>query len=208
MVAIDFWYDFGSPNAYLAHRVIPELEARLGVAFAYRPALLGGLFKMTGNSSPVDAYRNVPHKLAYERLEFQRFIERYGISDFIMNPHFPINTLQMMRGAVAASELELAPAYVDAVFNGMWTRQRQMGDAEILAETLEEAGLPARQIFELSQAPHVKSRLLEETQKLYAKGAFGIPTFFVGDEIYFGKDKLRDVEESFLRQTRESSLSR
>lgn len=98
MVAIDFWYDFGSPNAYLAHRVIPELEARLGVAFAYRPALLGGLFKMTGNSSPVDAYRNVPHKLAYERLEFQRFIERHGISDFIMNPHFPINTLQMMRG--------------------------------------------------------------------------------------------------------------
>lgn len=200
-MAIDFWFDFGSPNAFLAHRAIPQIETRIGPAFHYRPALLGGLFKLTGNRSPVEAYREVPHKLAYERLEFNRFIERHAITGYVHNPHFPVNTLQLMRGAIAARELGVMPAYVDAIFDGMWSRQLQMSDMEILRATLDEARLPTNDILTLSQDGRIKSALIAETEELFDRGAFGIPTFFVGTEIYFGKDKLRDVEEAFLRST-------
>lgn len=202
-MTIEFWFDFGSPNAFLVHRVVPQIEARLGIAFDYRPALLGGLFKLTGNRSPVEAYREIPHKLAYERLEFERFIERYAIDDYAYNPHFPVNTLQMMRGAIAARELGLMRPYVDAIFDGMWSRQLQMDDAQIMRAAIDEAELPADEIIALSQEAHIKTALIAETQELFDKGAFGIPTFFVGGQIFFGKDKLREVEEACLLRGRE-----
>lgn len=191
-----FYFDFGSPNAYLAHRVIPEIEARTGKRFAYVPGLLGGLFKLTGNQAPMIAFAGVPNKLAYEHREMQRFIERHSLSKFRMNPHFPVNTLALMRGAVAAEGEGLLAPYVEAMFRGMWEEGRKLDDPAVLGAALAEAGLPAERLFELAQTPEVKERLMANTQAAYEKGAFGIPSFLVGAELYFGKDKLRDVEEA------------
>ena len=190
-----FLFDFGSPNAYLAHRLIPGIEARTGTRFRYVPVLLGGLFKLSGNQSPMLAFGGVPNKLAYERREMERFITRHGITDFAMNPHFPINTLQLMRGAIAADELGVFTAYVDRVFDDIWTRGLDMGQPEIVGRSLSEAGLPVQSLFALSQTPGFKQRLLDNTQAAFDQGAFGSPSFLVGDHLYFGKDRLRDVEE-------------
>lgn len=191
-----FYFDFGSPNAYLAHRVIPQVEARTGASFRYVPVLLGGLFKMTGNQSPVMAFANIPHKLAYENLEMRRFIAKHGLSKFTMNPHFPVNTLMLMRGAVAADVAGILPDYVEAMFRFMWEEPRKLDDPATLATTLVEAGLPADRLLELAQTQEVKNRLMANTQDAYDHGAFGIPSFRVGDDLYFGKDRLRDVEEA------------
>ena len=191
-----FYFDFGSPNAYLAHRVIPDIEARTGRTFAYVPVLLGGLFKLTGNQAPMVAFAGVPNKLAYEHREMQRFIERHSLVKFRMNPHFPVNTLALMRGAVAAEGEGLLAPYVEAMFRGMWEEGRKLDDPAVLGAALTEAGLPADRLFELAQTPEVKERLMANTQAAYARGAFGIPSFVVGEELYFGKDRLRDVEEA------------
>jgi 2-hydroxychromene-2-carboxylate isomerase len=191
-----FYFDFGSPNAYLAHRVIPDVEARTGKRFAYVPVLLGGLFKLTGNQAPMVAFAGVPNKLAYEHREMQRFIERHSLTRFRMNPHFPVNTLALMRGAVAAEGEGLLAPYVEAMFRGMWEEGRKLDDPAVLGAALAEAGMPAERLFELAQTPGVKEQLMANTQSAYEKGAFGIPSFRVGDELYFGKDKLRDVEEA------------
>ena len=193
-----FYFDFGSPNAYLAHRVIPDIEARTGKRFAYVPVLLGGLFKLSGNQAPMVAFAGVPAKLAYERREMQRFIERHGLSSFRMNPHFPVNTLALMRGAVAAEAEGLLAAYVEAMFVGMWETGLKLDDAEVLARAIDAAGLPAERLMARAQTPEVKDRLVANTQSAYEKGAFGIPSFVVGEELYFGKDRLRDVEEAIL----------
>ena len=178
--------------------MIPSIEARTGARFDYVPILLGGLFKLTGNQSPMAAFAGVTHKLGYEALETRRFIARHEINDFAFNPHFPINTLHLMRGAVAAQELGLFEAYVDCIYNAMWTRGLDMGQPAIIAQVLAEAGLPAEALLEAAQTPPVKQRLLDNTQAAFDHGAFGSPTFLIGDEIYFGKDRLRDVEEALL----------
>lgn len=196
MAVVKFYFDFGSPNAFLAHRAIPAIETRTGARFAYVPVLLGGLFKLTGNQSPATAYAGIKNKPAYEQLEVRRFVARHGISDFAMNPHFPINTLQLMRGAIAAQELDVFSGYVDHVFDDMWTRRLDMGQPAIVAESLGGAGLPVEQLFELSQTPEVKQRLLDHTQAAFDNGAFGSPSFLVDGELYFGKDRLRDVEDA------------
>ena len=193
---VKFFFDFGSPNAFLSHRVIPEIEARTAAKFEYVPILLGGLFKLTGNQSPIAAFAGIKHKLAYEALETQRFIARHGIADFAFNPHFPINTLHLMRGAVAAQDLGVFAAYVDCVYDAMWTRGLDMGQPAIIAQSLAQAGLPAEAVLEAAQTPSVKQRLLDNTQSAFIHGAFGSPTFLVGDDLYFGKDRLRDVEEA------------
>jgi 2-hydroxychromene-2-carboxylate isomerase len=195
---VTFYFDFGSPNAFLSHRVIPAIEARTGVKFDYVPILLGGLFKLTGNQSPMTAFAGIKNKLAYEALETQRFIARHGIADFAFNPHFPINTLSLMRGAVAAQDLGVFEAYVDCVYDAMWTRGLDMGQPEVVAQVLTEAGLPADALFEAAQTPPVKQRLLDNTQAAFEAGAFGSPSFVVGDDLYFGKDRLRDVEDALL----------
>jgi 2-hydroxychromene-2-carboxylate isomerase len=196
----EFLFDFGSPNAYLAHRVIPAIEARTGVGFAYRPILLGGLFKLANNRSPVVAFAEIPNKLAYEHLEMQRFIQRHGLSRYRHNPNFPVNTLQIMRGAVAAQGLGVFERYVEAVFVAMWEDGRDLAQPEQIAAVLGAASLDAPALMQASQTPEVKARLLEATEAAHARGAFGAPTFFVDDQMYFGKDRLRDVEEEIMRR--------
>lgn len=202
-VPVQFLFDFGSPNAYLSHKVIPEIEARSGIKFVYVPILLGGLFKLTGNRSPMEAFAGVPSKLAYERLELQRFVARHHLGAFRNNPHFPVYTLRIMRGAIAAQELGCFERYVDAVFASMWEREKKMDELEVITAELSTAGLDADALMAASQEPEIKAQLLANTEDARARGAFGAPTFFVGDEIFFGKDRLREVEEEVGRARRD-----
>ena len=192
---VQFLFDFGSPNAFLAYRVVPEIERRTGAVFDYVPVLLGGIFKATGNQSPVQAFAHVKGKLDYERLEFARFMRRHGIADFKFNPFFPVNTLSLMRMAVAAQNEGMLAPYMEAAFRHMWVEPEKMDDDEVIRAALAQSGLnPA--LLERAQAPEVKAKLIANTEAAVARGVFGAPTFFVGDEMFFGKDKLRDVEEA------------
>ncbi|HVJ53739.1 MAG TPA: 2-hydroxychromene-2-carboxylate isomerase [Aliidongia sp.] len=201
MVKVEFHFDFGSPNAYLSHLVIPEIEWRTGVKFEYVPVLLGGVFRLTGNRAPAEAYADIRNKLDYERLEMERFIRRHGITAYKMNPFFPVNTLMLMRGAVAARAAGILSAYVDAVFAFMWSDPRKLDDPEILRAALIEAGFDGDLLLARIQDQAVKDELLRNTQASVERGAFGSPTFFVDDEIYFGKDKLDEVEKEIARRT-------
>ena len=199
MAKVEFLFDFGSPNAYLAHLVVPEIEQRTGVKFEYVPILLGGVFKLTNNRSPAESMRGIKNRLEYEELERQRFVRRHGITRFTWNPFFPVNTLLVMRGAIAAQlEGVLAP-YVDAVFRHMWAEPKKMDDPEVVRAALEQSGLAAAGLIARTQEPEVKDRLLKNTEASVARGTFGSPTFFVGNEIFFGKDRLRDVEDEIGR---------
>jgi len=195
-----FLFDFGSPNAYLAHRALAGVEARAGVRFQYLPVLLGGLFKLTGNQSPMSAFAHVPAKLAYERREMARFVARHRIA-FRMNPHFPVNTLALMRLAVAAQDEGVFEPYVEAMFRFMWEEPRKLDDPETLAATLNEAKLPADKLLARGQEQSVKDRLVANTNFAFERGAFGCPSFLLGEELYFGKDKLRDVEDALKAST-------
>jgi 2-hydroxychromene-2-carboxylate isomerase len=198
MATVEFHFDFGSPNAYLSHLLIPGIEERTGATFEYIPVLLGGVFKMTNNRSPMQAFEGVRNKLEYQRLETQRFIKRHGITRFTMNPFFPVNTLLIMRGAVAAQMDGVLPRYVDEVFRHMWAEPKKMDDPEVARAALEESGLDGARLLARTQEPAVKDRLLQNTQASVERGTFGSPTFFVGNEIFFGKDRLRDVEAEIL----------
>jgi len=195
---VEFHFDFGSPNAYLAHLIIPELEKRTGAPFEYVPVLLGGVFKLTNNRSPIESFHGVKNKLEYGRIEMRRFIRRHGITRFAMNPFFPVNTLLVMRGAIAAQTEGVFDRYVDAVFGHMWAEPKKMDDPAVARAALDESGLDGARLIAMTQEPAVKDRLLANTQKSVDRGAFGSPTFFVGEEIFFGKDRLRDVEEEIL----------
>lgn len=199
MAHAEFLFDFASPNAYLAHRVIPEVEARTGVRFTYTPVLLGGLFKLTGNQAPMIAFSGIPNKLAYEMLELRRFIARHKLAAFQMNPHFPVNTLLLMRGAVAAEIAGVLPAYVEARFHHMWEAPKKMDDPAVAAEALTASGLDAAALLARTKDDDVKAKLMANTEAAAKRGAFGIPSFFVGEELYFGKNTLRDVEEALAR---------
>ena len=199
MTKVEFHFDIGSPNAYLAHVVIPRIEQRTGVKFEYVPVLLGGVFKLTNNRSPAESLQGIKNKPEYEALERERFVRRHNITRFAMNPFFPVNTLLIMRGAVA-SELEgVLARYVDEVFRHMWAEPKKMDDPEVVRAALQQSGLDAERLLARTQEPEVKDRLLKNTQASVARGTFGSPTFFVGEEIFFGKDRLRDVEEEILR---------
>jgi 2-hydroxychromene-2-carboxylate isomerase len=191
---VQFLFDFGSPNAYLCHKLIPEIESRTGVKFDYLPVLLGGLFKLANNRSPMQAFAEIPLKMAYERLEMKRFIAHHGLTQFRMNPFFPVNTLAIMRGAVAAQKLGCLAAYVDAMFAAMWEQGLNMAEPLEIAKVLQAAGLDAQALLEAGQLPVVKEGLLANTQAAFDSGAFGSPTFFVGSEMFFGKDRLGQVE--------------
>jgi 2-hydroxychromene-2-carboxylate isomerase len=195
---VEFHFDFGSPNAYLAHRVIPEIEARTGARFRYVPVLLGGVFKATGNRSPAEAFAGIRNKPAYERLETERFVRRYRIEGFVRNPFFPVNTLHVMRGAAAAEIDGGLERYVNAMFHHMWEAPKKLDEAEVLRDALNASGLDADAVLLRLGDAAVKARLIANTAMSVARGAFGSPTFFVGDAMYFGKDRLRDVEEAVL----------
>jgi 2-hydroxychromene-2-carboxylate isomerase len=199
--AVQFHFDFGSPNAYLSHKVLPAIERRTGVKFDYVPVLLGGIFKATNNRSPMQAFANIKNKFEYERLEMKRFIEKHGLDRFQMNPFFPVNTLTLMRGAVAAKMDGDFARYVEAVFHHMWEAPKKMDDPAVIRAALDESGLDGETLLQRTQDPKVKEQLVRNTEAVVARGAFGAPTFFVGDEMFFGKDRLGDVEAEIVAQS-------
>lgn len=205
MVNVEFLFDFGSPNAYLAHRMIPHIEKRCGVTFGYVPVLLGGVFKLTNNQAPMIAFGGIKNKLEYERLEMKRFISRHALDKFQFNPNFPVNTLTIMRAAVAADLAGCLMPYTEAVFTAMWEEGRKMDDADTIIGVLNAVGLNAQSLLAAAQTQNVKDALMKNTQNAVDRGAFGSPTIFVGDEMFFGKDRLRDVEEEIARQAAAAS---
>lgn len=195
-VEIEFLYDFGGPNSWFVHRAIPAIEAEGKVRFRYVPVLLGGIFKATGNSPPMMSYGHVQAKVAYDRLEMQRFMDRHAITGFKLNPHFPVNTLLAMRGAIAAEQLGCGPVYREAMYAALWQDGLKLDDPQVWAGAVAAAGLDAAALGELVQNDAVKAALVASTESAVARGAFGVPTFFLGTEMWFGKDRLRDVVEA------------
>jgi 2-hydroxychromene-2-carboxylate isomerase len=194
-IKVEFHFDFGSPNAYLSHLVIPTIEQRTGVKFEYVPVLLGGVFKATGNVSPAISLQGIKNKPEYGQVEMQRFLKKHNITTFNMNPFFPVNTLQIMRGAIFAQTTEYFNRYVDEVYRHMWNEPKQMDEADVIKAAFEESGLPVDEILAGMQNPEVKQALIGNTERSVGMGTFGSPTFFVNNEIFFGKDRLADVEE-------------
>ena len=203
-VNVEFHFDFGSPNAYLAHLVIPAIVARTGVPFEYVPVLLGGVFKATNNVSPAVSLKDIKNKGEYTQLETRRFLKQHGITRYAPNPYFPVNTLQIMRGAIAARRLGVFERYVDEVYRHMWAEPKKMDEPDVIQAALSESKLPTAELIALAQDPGVKQELIANVERSVARGTFGSPTFFVGDEIYFGKDRLRDVEEEIERRKKET----
>ncbi|QOG21923.1 MULTISPECIES: 2-hydroxychromene-2-carboxylate isomerase [Bradyrhizobium] len=198
---VEFHFDFGSPNAYLAELALPGIEQRTGVKFDYVPVLLGGVYKATGNLSPAESLRGIKNKPEYNALETQRFLRRHNITKFTVNPFFPVNTLALMRGAVAAEFEGAFEPYFRAAYHHMWVEPKKMDDPQVFRDAFLSSGLDIDRISARAQQDDVKKRLIENTSRAVARGTFGSPTFFVGDEIYFGKDSLRDVEEEILAQS-------
>jgi 2-hydroxychromene-2-carboxylate isomerase len=199
MNKVEFHFDFGSPNAYLSHLVIPEIEQRTGTHFDYIPILLGGVFKLTNNRSPAESLAGIKNKPEYAKLETRRFIERHGITNFRPNPHFPVNTLVLMRAAVAAQHLGIMARYVDEIYRHMWSDPKKLDDPAELRAALTESDLDAEQLLAAAQTQEVKDELLANTKRSVERGTFGSPTFFVNDQIFFGKDSLRDVEHAIVQ---------
>jgi 2-hydroxychromene-2-carboxylate isomerase len=188
---IEFFFDFGSPATYLAHTQMPALVARTGATVRYRPMLLGGVFKATGNQSPI----MIAAKGTWLGADLERFARRYGVP-FNFPPGFPVNTLHLMRGAVVAEEEDTLQPYVDAVFQAMWVDTKNMTEPGVVGEVLSGAGLDAAHIFERVQEQAIKDKLIANTEEAVKRGVFGAPTFFVGDEMFWGQDRLDFVEEA------------
>jgi 2-hydroxychromene-2-carboxylate isomerase len=201
-VKVEFLFDFGSPNAYLSHLVIPAIEARTDVKFDYVPVLLGGVFKATNNVSPAVSLQGVKNKPEYTQLETERFLRKHGITSYARNPFFPVNTLTIMRGAVFAQRRPYFEKYIDAVYRHMWAEPKKMDEHDVIHAALTESGLPADEILAATQDAAVKQQLIANTERAVERGVFGSPSFFVGKELFFGKDRLRQVEEEIELQTR------
>ena len=193
--APQFMFDFGSPNAFLSHEAIPAIEKRTGVKFEYVPILLGGIFKATNNRSPAETLAGVRNKPEFQALETERFMKRFQVKPYTWNPFFPVNTLNLMRAAIAAQFEGVFEKYVEAAFHHMWVEPKKMDDPETAMSALSDSGIDAPKLFARAQQPDVKSKLIENTQMAVERGAFGSPTFFVGKEMFFGKEQLREVEE-------------
>jgi 2-hydroxychromene-2-carboxylate isomerase len=193
---IEFIFDFGSPNAYLADRALPPILERTGARLVINPCLLGGIFKATGNQSPAVAFAPIKGKFEYEMLEVRRFVARHRFEKFRLNPHFPVNTLMLMRGLVAAQEAGLGAAYLEMGLAGMWEEGLKLDDKEALARRIDAAGLDSASLLAAAQTDPIKQKLAGNTSAAVARGVFGVPTFFVGDEMFFGKDRLGQVEEA------------
>lgn len=197
---VEFQFDFGSPNAYLAEYALPGIEKRTGVKFDYVPVLLGGIYKATNNMSPFDSLRGIKNKPEYNALETQRFIRKHNITKFKQNPFFPVNTLMLMRGAWAAQFENVFEPYFRAAYHHMWEEPKKMDDVETFRAAFISSGIDIDKLIARAQQDDVKKKLIEVTTDAVNRGAFGSPTFFVGTEMFFGKDQLRDVEESIVEQ--------
>jgi len=193
---IEFIFDFASPNAYLAYRALQPVLERTGAGLMINPCLLGGIFKATGNVAPGVAYAAVKGKLDYEMLEIRRFIAKHRLDKFRFNPNFPVNTLMLMRGFVAAREAGVEAAYLEMGLEGLWEEGLKLDDPEILARRLDSAGLNSASLLAAAQTDRVKLKLADNTAAAVARGVFGVPTFFVGGDMFFGKDRLGQVEEA------------
>src|SRR6266852_4400625 len=188
-------FDVGSPNAYLSHEAIPAIEKRANVKFEYVPILLGGIFKATNNKSPAESLAGIKNKREFHALETERFVKRFHVKPYTWNPFFPVNTLNLMRAAVAAQLEGVFAKYVDAAFHHMWGEPRKMDDPEVALKAFAASGLDAAKLFARAHDADVKAKLIANTQTAVERGAFGSPTFFVGKEMFFGKEQLREVEE-------------
>jgi 2-hydroxychromene-2-carboxylate isomerase len=193
--SFEFLFDFGGPNSYLAHKMLPEICARTGADAVYTPILLGGLFKLTNNQAPLMRYAETPAKRNYEMLEFDRFVKAHSIP-FRMNPNFPINSLYLMRGAVAAQHLGCFMPYVEAIMAAMLEKGLNTGDLDVVRKVLEDADLDSAAILAKADDPDVKAELVANTEKAAGRGAFGVPTFFVGPDMFWGKERLGQVEDA------------
>jgi 2-hydroxychromene-2-carboxylate isomerase len=190
-----FMFDVGSPNAFLSYEAIPAIEKRANVTFEYVPILLGGIFKATNNKSPAETLAGVRNKREFHAIETERFIKRFHVQPYVMNPFFPVNTLNLMRAAIAAQLEGVFETYVDAAFHHMWREPKKMDDAEVAVKALNSSGLDGAKLLARAQEAEVKAKLIANTQAAVDRGAFGSPTFFVGKEMFFGKEQLREVEE-------------
>ncbi len=200
MVDFKFIFDFGSPKTYLVYKLIPGIEKRTKTKAEYVPVLLGGIFKSTNNVSPIESFKTVPAKGKYDDLDTARFVKKHNIA-FNFNSNFPINTLNLMRGAIFAQENGIFDKYVEVVFKSMWVDNKKMDDLEVIQSVLLENGLPVKEIVEGTQAQKIKDKLIENTNEAVQKGIFGAPSMLVGDELFFGKETLQDVEELILRKS-------
>src|SRR3954464_11856191 len=193
-------FDFGSPNAFFSHVAIPALEQRTGVKFEYVPILLGGIFKATNNRSPAETLAGIKNKREFHALETERFVKRFQVEPYTWNPFFPINTLNLMRAAIAAQFEGVFEKYVEAAFHHMWVEPKKMDDPEVAAKALASSGLDAAKLLARAQDADVKAKLIENTSNAVERGAFGSPTFFVGKEMFFGKEQLPRGEEMVSRK--------
>jgi 2-hydroxychromene-2-carboxylate isomerase len=189
--SVEFFFDFGSPTSYLAWTQLPGIAAAADAQIVWRPMLLGGIFKATGNQSPV----SIPAKGRYMLQDLARFAKRYGVA-LHFNPHVPINTLTLMRGATGYLDTPQLQPYLHAVFDAMWVRQKNLGNPEVFAEVLSAAGLDRAAFEALVNDDAVKQRLKDSTDEAIKRGVFGAPTFFVGQQMHFGQDRLDFVAEA------------
>jgi 2-hydroxychromene-2-carboxylate isomerase len=202
---IELIFDFGSPNAYLAYRALPPILARTGARLIVNPCLLGGIFKATGNTAPAVAFAAVKGKLDYEMLEIRRFVAKHRLDKFRLNPHFPVITLMLMRGLIAAREAGVGDAYLEMGLEGLWEEGLKLDDPEVLARRIDAAGLNSASLLAAAQTDRVKLKLADNTAAAVARGVFGIPTFFVGEDMFFGKDRLGQVEEAIEGRAAEAA---
>ena len=193
---VEFYFDFGSPTTYLAWTQLPRLCAESGAQLVYKPMLLGGVFQATGNASPV----TVPAKGRFMLQDLARFARRYQVP-MQFNPHFPINTLPLMRAAVAVQQRlpERFEAFLTLIFQAMWVQARNLGDPAVLAEVLVAGGFDPQQLLALTAEQAIKDALKANTDEAVKRGVFGAPSLFVGDELFFGQDRLDFVREALTR---------
>lgn len=196
MTTVEFIFDFGSPNAYFTHKTLPAIAAKHAATVTIKPVLLGGLFKITGNQAPWAAYQGIKGKMEYEMLEIRRFIEKHGLTKYKLNPNFPVNTVTLMRGALVAEQEGFLDTYVDAGLKMMWEDGLAMADKEVFVSAMTDAGFDGAHILAQAETPDIKQQLIDCTQAAADRGAFGVPTFFVGSDMFFGKDRLGQVEEA------------
>ena len=193
---IEFIFDFASPNAYLAYRALPPILERTGAELDIVPCLLGGIFKATGNKAPFLAFSPIKGKFEYELLEIRRFVAKHRLAKYRLNPHFPVNSLMLMRGFIAARDAGAGDAYLEMGLAGMWEDGLKLDDPAVLAKAIDGTGMDSASLLAAAQSDAVKQKLAANTAAAVERGAFGIPTFFVGQEMFFGKDRLGQVEQA------------
>lgn len=192
---VDFIFDIASPNAYFCHQLIPGFEDRTGVKFNYIPCLLGGIMKLSGNQPPFVAFADIKNKNDYQLIEIERFVKQHNLIKYKFNSNFPMNTVQVQRGALAAQELGIFDEYLESMLRAMWEENKNLSDLDVLQATLVENNLDAESIIKIVTSQECKDKLIANTSDAVERGAFGVPTFFFNDQIFFGKDHLHQLEE-------------